>query len=264
MLTLEPIQELPLEHTPLPVGMPFLTAAWRNLVMLSFDIDPQVLDPYVPRGVELDLYQGRALVSIVAFEFEKARCYGVPAPFCACIPEVNLRFYVQRIVNGRRRPGVVFVKEIAPRRAACMALVANYCYHEHYQLLPMRYAISANEQDGRKCKTFEYEWKFGSRWHGLNATTCDTPHRPAPESEEAFVVDHWFAYTQQPDRSCVERQVAHAPWYIRRANLDSLQFRCDVAHLYGPQFTTALSQPPTSAFVSNGSPVGVFHGKRVG
>lgn len=263
MTTIDRVDDTPLERTPLPVGMPFLTAAWRHLVMLSFDVDAGALEPYLPRGVELDLYEGRALASIVAFQFEDARCYGVPAPFCSCIPEVNLRFYVQRNVNGRRRPGVVFVKEIAPRRAISIATVANQCYHEHYQVLPMRHAITRVESRDTHRKSYSYSWRFKGRWNAVRATASGTPQRPQPRSEEAFVVDHWFAYTKQPDGSCVERQVAHAPWTIRDVDRDALQFRCDVARLYGPQFADALSQPPSSAFVSSGSPVGVFRGKRV-
>ena len=261
MPTLEQIEQLPQEQTPLPIGWPFLTAAWRNLVMLSFDIKPHILEPYVPRGVELDLYEGRALVSIVAFEFHSPRFYGIPGPFCACIPEINLRFYVQRQVAGNRRPGVVFLKELAPRRALAMAAVANIGYREHYHLLPMRYATSSARENWDK--TFTYQWKIGGRWNGLEATTCSAPRRPVMGSEEEFVVDHWFAYTRQADGSCVERQVAHAPWFVRPVDPDSLAFRCDAASLFGPQFTAAFQKPPSSAFVSNGSAVGVFHGLRV-
>jgi uncharacterized protein YqjF (DUF2071 family) len=264
MTTLESIESLPREQTPLPVGIPFLTAAWRHLVMLSFDIEPKVLEPYVPRGVELDLYEGRALASIVAFQFEDARCYGIPAPFCSCVPEVNLRIYVQREVNGRRRPGVVFLKEIAPRRAISIATVANRCYHEHYQLLPMRHTITKCENHDDNRKSYSYSLKFKGQWNTVDATAYGDPHRPHPDSEEAFVVDHWFAYTKQPDGSCVERQVAHAPWIIRAVDRESLRFRCDIARLYGQPLAAALSQPPSSALVSSGSPVGVFRGKRVG
>ena len=144
-----------------------------------------------------------------------------------------------------------------------IAAVANRCYHEHYQLLPMRHEIDRGNDLGRVQATYEYAWRFRDRWNTVKVSASRTPHRPRPGSEEEFVVDHWFAYTMQPDGSCVERQVAHIPWMIRDVNYESLQFRCDVARLYGPQFADALSQTPSTAFVSNGSPVGVFRGRRV-
>jgi uncharacterized protein YqjF (DUF2071 family) len=61
-------------------GAAFLTAEWRHLAMLNYEVDPAVLAPRVPRGVVLDLFDGRALVSIVAFRFLRTRVLGVPVP----------------------------------------------------------------------------------------------------------------------------------------------------------------------------------------
>ena len=36
-----------------------LTAECRSLVMANYAIDPAALEPYLPRGVELDLWQVR-------------------------------------------------------------------------------------------------------------------------------------------------------------------------------------------------------------
>ena len=37
----------------------FLTAEWRYLAMLNFNVDPGVLRPNLPKGVELDTHGGR-------------------------------------------------------------------------------------------------------------------------------------------------------------------------------------------------------------
>ena len=47
----------------------FLTAEWRYLVLLNYDIEARVLEPLVPAGTTLDLWRGRALVSVVGFRF---------------------------------------------------------------------------------------------------------------------------------------------------------------------------------------------------
>ena len=47
----------------------FLKAQWKNLVMINYEVDAQILDPYLPPGTELDLWQGKALVSMVGFMF---------------------------------------------------------------------------------------------------------------------------------------------------------------------------------------------------
>ena len=47
----------------------FLTAEWRALLMVNSAVEPAVLAPHLPRGLELDLWQGEALVSMVGFLF---------------------------------------------------------------------------------------------------------------------------------------------------------------------------------------------------
>src|SRR4051794_8026812 len=49
----------------------FLTAQWRYLVMLNYEVDPSILHALVPRGTELDLWNGRAIASVVGFRFER-------------------------------------------------------------------------------------------------------------------------------------------------------------------------------------------------
>ena len=41
---------------------PFLTAEWRDLVMLNYEVDPAVLRPRVPTGTELDSFGGRTFI----------------------------------------------------------------------------------------------------------------------------------------------------------------------------------------------------------
>ena len=38
-----------------PVRRPFLTAEWRHLVMLNYEVERAVLEPLVPAGTALDL-----------------------------------------------------------------------------------------------------------------------------------------------------------------------------------------------------------------
>ena len=125
----------------------FLTAEWRDLVMLNYEIDPGILAGLVPAGTELDLWQGRALVSVVGFHFRRTRVMGVAIPGHSNFEEVNLRFYVRREGPEGWRRGVVFVKEIVPRFA--IAWVARALYNENYVALPMRHAIVGRSRAAR-------------------------------------------------------------------------------------------------------------------
>ncbi|MDH3674634.1 MAG: DUF2071 domain-containing protein, partial [Anaerolineae bacterium] len=116
----------------------FLTADWRYLAMLNYEIDPGVLLPYVPPGTELDSWGNKTLVSMVGFLFLNTRIFGVPIPFHTNFEEVNLRFYVRRQSPEGYRRGVVFIKEIVPKIA--IAKIARAIYNENYIAIPMRHS----------------------------------------------------------------------------------------------------------------------------
>ncbi len=230
----------------------FLTAVWRYLVMLNYDVDPLILSPLVPAGTELDLYNRRALVSVVGFRFLDTRVFGMAVPLHRNFDEVNLRFYVRReLGGGEARRGVTFVGELVPRRA--IALVARLAYNEPYRALPMRSRVPETPvaTPGR----LSYEWRLGGRWQGLAATADGAAAPAAPGSEAAFITEHHWGYTRQRDGTTLEYEVAHPPWRVWPASAPEL--RADVARLYGPAFAAALSEPPASALVADGSPVSV-------
>src|SRR5256885_9689820 len=102
---------------------PFLTANWRYLAMLNFAVDPKILQPLVPTETELDFHDGKTFVSVVGFLFLDTRIIGLPIPLHRDFEEVNLRFYVRRKSANEWRRGVVFVRELVPRRAIALVLL---------------------------------------------------------------------------------------------------------------------------------------------
>ena len=110
--------------------MPFLTAQWRYLVVINSEVEPRILQPCVPRGTELDLFDGLCFVSMVGFLFDETRLFArLTVPLHASFEEANLRFYVKRHVGADVRRGVVFVKELVPSRS--VICVARWVFHEN-------------------------------------------------------------------------------------------------------------------------------------
>src|SRR5207344_2599615 len=100
-------------------------------VILNFEVHPAALAALVPRGTELDLWDGRALVSLVGFLFADTRVRGLSIPRHREFEEVNLRFYVRRRVAAQPdRRAVVFIRELVPRYA--IAAIARILYNEPY------------------------------------------------------------------------------------------------------------------------------------
>lgn len=156
---------------------PFLSAEWRHLLMLNFEIDPSVLRPLVPRGTELDAWQGKTLVSLVGFLFLDTRVLGIRVPFHRTFEEINLRFYVRRDAAGESRRGVVFVKEIVPKPA--VALVARWRYNENYVAHPMDSRVELPCPSTEMRGSVEYAWRVGADRYSLRAGICGEAVQPA-------------------------------------------------------------------------------------
>lgn len=114
----------------------FLAARWHHLVLVNYAIDPDLLTPFLPAGVELDRHDGQCFASLVAFCFEKTSAFGwIPALGHRDFEEVNLRFYVVRHEpSGEIRRGVVFINEIVPK--PLLAWTARTFYSEPYVYMP--------------------------------------------------------------------------------------------------------------------------------
>ncbi|MBL9166314.1 MAG: DUF2071 domain-containing protein [Verrucomicrobiales bacterium] len=231
----------------------FLTAEWRQLVMLNYEVDRALLEPLVPRGTVLDTYQGRAFVSVVGFLFLQTRVLGVSVPFHQDFEEVNLRFYVRRFAGDDWRRGVVFIKEIVPK--AAIAATARLAYNERYVCHPMRHQVTTGG-DGISAS---YEWKVQDRWNRVFARGEGNPRVVRPGTLDEFITEHYWGYTAQRDGSTLEYQVEHPSWRIWSA-VESA-FDCDVSAVYGDALVEPLSRPPASAFIADGSPVTVHGGR---
>lgn len=238
-----------------PAARSFLTAEWRDVVMLNYEVDPALLAPFVPAGTELDPWQEKHFVSLVGFRFLNTTVVGVPIPFHRNFDEINLRFYVRRREGNDARRGVVFIREIVPRRA--VAVVARTLYNEPYVRRPMSHRIEPVGA-GRELR---YAWT-GARDQGqLCAMTRGEPMLPAEGSEEQFIAEHYWGYSAQRDDGCLEYRVEHAPWRVWRACEAS--FAGEVGALYGAGIAKVLGSTPASAFVAEGSAVTVFRGLRL-
>ena len=239
-------------------GRTFLTAEWRYLAMLNYEIDPAILLPLVPKGAELDAWGGKTFVSMVGFLFLHTQVMGLAIPFHRDFEEINLRFYVRRKAEEGWRRGVVFVKEIVPR---AIALMARWLYNENYVALPTRNVILRSQQHPADIESVKYFWSFKSKPHYIELVTRGQPSHFTEGSEEEFITQHYWGYSAQPDGGTVEYRVDHPAWRVWQAQ--SCRLQCDVESLYGERFTGALSAPPSSVFLAEGSEITVYKGRRI-
>jgi uncharacterized protein YqjF (DUF2071 family) len=276
---------------------PLLTARWTELLMLNFPVPVEAIAPIAPPGTEPDLHDGQTYISVIGFRFHAVRFFGLAVPGHTDFPEINFRYYVRRRVGNETRRGVVFVREIVPRRA--VAITANRLYHENYIARPMRTTIAMQGPTLAPGDTLEYAWRsrrsrlikqqgarsekrvFPARSSLLAARSWrSTPHWnrfaarvtaplaiPATGSLEEFIVEHYWGYTLARDGATREYQVAHVPWHVAPA--DNVTWNCDLTDYSfpglrgGAALAEYLKEPPTSAIIAAGSPIQVFRGARI-
>jgi uncharacterized protein YqjF (DUF2071 family) len=189
------------------INRPLFIADWLDVLFIHFELDPRVLQPSIP--FELDVRDGRAYVSLVAFTQKRLRpAFGgrLAAVLTAPLAEhefLNVRTYVRH----RGEAGIYFIAEWIPNRLA--AWVGPRTYGLPYRLGELVYANDEDAaqftgvvRDGRSSAALPY-----------TATTCGSvQYRTSTAGSLAeFLLERYAAFTA---RRGVRRRFAvdHAPW----------------------------------------------------
>jgi uncharacterized protein YqjF (DUF2071 family) len=230
------------------MGNTFLRANWENLIMANYEIDPSVLQQYLPKGIELDFYNKKTFVSLVGFMFKKTRLFGIPIPFFGSFEEINLRFYVRKIENRKIKKGVVFINETVPFKI--VALLANKLYKEHYVSIPTKNSIVISDY-----KHLKYEWKINNKWNTIAVKADTNQYEITKDTIEEFFFERYFGFTKLSDTSTQEYKIHHPKWMTHK--IINSHIDCDFGSMYGDSFSGLNNQKPDSIILAEGSQVSV-------
>lgn len=232
----------------------FLTAQWKNLIMVNYDIDPVKLEPYLPANTELDFWNKKCYISLVGFMFENVRVKGIKVPCHVNFPEVNLRFYVKYNDGNIMKRGVVFISEIVPKPA--ITTIANLLYNENYRTLPMKYHLE------NKDNSIQVTYMFKKKgWNSINVVANKEAQNLVIDSEEEFITEHFWGYAKKTDINTIEYEVHHPRWDIH--SVVDYKINCNFEKVYGADFSYLNIQQPESVFLAVGSEVSVYKGKLI-
>lgn len=181
---------------------------WRELLFAHWPVDPDLLRPLLPVGLQLDIAEGQAWVSIVPF-----RMTGVGPRFLPghSFPELNVRTYVRH--HGRA--GVWFFSLDAASRLAVRTarrfFYLNYCD-----------ALMDVRRDG---EWIDYR---SQRVHeGLSPAFLDMRYRPTGDARRApeGSLDHWLTeryslYSANEQGRVYRGDIRHEPWLLQPAEAE--------------------------------------------
>ena len=229
----------------------FLSARWEYLAMFNFEVDAAILQPHLPPYTELDLYKGKAIVSVVGFLFNNTSVLGIKWPGFINFEEVNLRYYLKYFDGKEWKRGVGFISEIVPQ--FLVAGTANLFYNEHYSTAKMSHAISFDNNQLQ----VTYNWKkknqdWNLMWVKANPILQDI----IVGSEEEFIFEHYFGYNKLNSNTTIEYSLNHPRWQVYPVT--DYKLDCDVEKLYGAAFVPFIQNvKPVSIFLAKGSDVKV-------
>ncbi len=232
--------------------MTFLSAEWRKLAIVNYVVDRELLYPFLPKHTELDLWNGKCYLSLMGFMFLNTSIYGIKIPFHINFEEVNLRFYVKyKSENSIEKRGVVFIKEVVPKKA--ITWLANSLYHENYETMLTKHEWK-NTYNSLRIAYFWGRFRWNSIWVEASPDAIETQ----AGSDEEFITEHYWGYTKIDDHRTMEYEVVHPKWLVYPVKKCYVDVSFD--RIYGKEFAFLRNQNYDSVFLAEGSKVKIKHG----
>ncbi|HYF48820.1 MAG TPA: DUF2071 domain-containing protein [Planctomycetota bacterium] len=202
---------------------PLFRADWLNSVFIHFSVDAEVLQPHVP--YELDLCEGKAWVSLVAFTMRGMRLWNA-GRLGARLTEpigthgfLNVRTYVR---HGEMR-GIYFLREFLPNRLSVLLGPLSFG-------LPYRWARVDYRNDPSELMSCVVDPADGTSLRYCAEAPSHDYAACAPGSLDEFLLERYVAFTLHPlaktvrdgrvgTRQPIFFRVWHPPWPQVRVRL---------------------------------------------
>jgi len=228
-----------------------MRAQWKDLLLVNYRVDRALLEPHVPSGLELLDWQGDVYVSLVVFDFRRVRMWGLAIPGQTDFPEWNLRFYV-REKAGEKRRGVVFIRELVPRRL--VSLGARWLYNEPYETWPMSLQALSTKQG----KQIRHDLRHRSGAMSISFRASEQSCVPSEHSKSHFFKEHSWGFGTTRAGKTLAYRVHHPIWTTREVS--GLSININGAALYGEPWNFIGSVKPDSVIFADGSDIEVYAG----
>jgi uncharacterized protein YqjF (DUF2071 family) len=224
----------------------FLRARWERLILLTYRVPEGLLQRWLPAGAALDLWEGRAHVSLVAFDFLETRVGGIGWPGMRNFPEINLRFYVT--CGGKR--GVIFVREFVPSRV--ISAVARRLYNEPYIAARMH----SETEEGREELRVRHVLECAGKEQVVEVVAERERFVPGRETPEHFFKEHQWGFGRRKNGALLRYEVNHTEWAVHRVKRYTLAWNW--AAIYGEEWGFLEGADPVNVMLAAGSEVSVM------
>ncbi len=181
---------------------PLLVGDWKRALFIHFEMPPEVLQPSVP--FDLDLWEGRAFVSLVAFSMEHLRPgFGGVLGRWLFRPIASQQFFnVRTYVRHEGSPGIFFISEWLNNRLSILCGPATYGLPYRFARIHYDHQPEEGRLSGRVGDGFAYraEIAAGASFQPSAAGSLDE-----------FLLERYTAFTRHGRRSRYF-DIWHNPW----------------------------------------------------
>ena len=197
---------------PLPQRPWIMTQRWSDVLFMHWPVAADLLRARVPRGLELDLREGTAWLTITPLYLSHVRLRGMPAlPWISKFAEINVRTYVTR----EGRPGVFFLSLDAASTLAVLG--ARALYHLPYFRAEMTVSRQANG-------AIEYRSRRRTNAAPANFTATYAPEGSAIHADHGSL-DYWLTeryclYSVDPGGAIYRGEIHHLRWPLQRVHAE--------------------------------------------
>jgi uncharacterized protein YqjF (DUF2071 family) len=183
---------------------------WHDLLFAHWSVPPEALRGLIPKGLELDTFEGKAWLGVVPFHMSGVRLrFLPPLPGTGAFPEINVRTYVR----AGDRAGVWFFSLDAESWLAVRAARAWF-------RLP--YFDARFERKTQPSGKVSYR---SHRTHrGAAPAVFEAEYEPAgdPFLAREGTIEHWLTeryalFTERADGSIGIGHIDHEPWPLQSA-----------------------------------------------
>ncbi len=184
--------------SPLPVSKNdrwVIAQRWKHVLFMSYDLDPGCVQAALPEGLEVDLFEGRAWLSVVPFFMSHIRFPYTPPCGWIGLRELNLRTYVRY----RNQPGIYFFT--LDTDSFLGQWIARRFFHLPYRFRCLKGAVSGRE--------YHFESENSLTLRATIGEPC------AVGSFDRWLVERYSLFTRGKD-AYYRGDVLHTPWKLNQ------------------------------------------------
>jgi uncharacterized protein YqjF (DUF2071 family) len=178
--------------------------------LVHWPVAPSQLEALVPRGLEIDTFEGRAWLGIFPFRLTGFRLRGLPpVPVFSTFPELNVRTYV----TAGGKPGIYFLSLDAGRQWA-VAAARRFFKLPYYRARMVMRGRASTDFFSERMEDASLPRTFHARYRPVGE-----PFEAAPGTLEYFFAERYCLYTADKGR-VLRAEAHHLPWSLRLAEAE--------------------------------------------